>query len=95
MAQDPILSLMTFGQICRFIGGQVRKRREYLDLSRKELAKKSGVSEPTIARLELKGVATIGVVVKLAMALDSVETLTAIFASPKYKSIDEFVRSEE
>lgn len=86
---------MTYGQICKTIGQRVRERRERQKLSRDELAKRSGVSSATIARFELKGIATVGVMVKLALALNALDSFSALFASPKFRSIEEMVAASE
>lgn len=90
-----ILSLMSHLELCRAIGAKVRKCREHMGLSRRELAKKSGVSIATIGRLETEGTATISVLVKLAISLNTTETLEGVFAVPEFKSIDEFVKGQK
>ena len=82
---------MTHGEILRAIGARVRNRREAQGLSRAQLAKKSSVSVPTISRLELSGLATISVLIKLMSALNAIETLEPILKSPQFTSMDEFL----
>jgi transcriptional regulator with XRE-family HTH domain len=69
----------------------VRRCRSYHKLSRRSLAEKSGVSVSTISRLENEGVATLGVLIKLATALGVTDSLLGIFPVPDYKSMDEFL----
>lgn len=96
MADDiSISALFTYKEVCKTVGARVRARRKHLRLSRKELSSKSGVSVPTITRFENEGVTSLGVVVKLAQALGSVESLEALFTAPKYRSLKEFVEGEQ
>lgn len=90
----PIFELLTHSEICNEIGRLARRRREIADLSRRELSQKSGVSVATITRFENKGIATVGVMVKLAWALGATDTLSTLFAAPKYKTMKEFLQSE-
>jgi transcriptional regulator with XRE-family HTH domain len=91
----PITSLMSHGEITRALGHRVRAKRKSLNLSRKELSEKSGVSVPTISRLELTGVSTIAVLIKLAEALGAVDSLDSLFKISEFKSLDEFMRQED
>lgn len=90
-----ILSLKSSTELISHIGQQVRARRKFLKISRKELSAKCGVSVSTILRLERNGVATLHVLVKVAIALNSVDTFENLFKSPKARSLDEYVRQIE
>ena len=92
--RDPITTLMTQSEICKTIGERVRSRRKQLKLSRKALSLKSAVSVPTISRLELKGVTTLGVLVKIAQALGAVDSFDSLFSVSKYGSMREFLEKE-
>ena len=86
-------ALMSHKEMCEAIGQKVRNCREFHGLSRRELAEKSGVSEPTIGRLETKGIATISVLIKLATALGVTESLNDIFIVPQYKTMEDYIRA--
>lgn len=90
----PISALMTVGEVTRTIGSRVRLRREEKSLSREALSKLSGVSVPTISRLELKGTATLLNLIKLLHALGSIEGADSFLKPPKFSSLDEFLKSE-
>jgi transcriptional regulator with XRE-family HTH domain len=90
-----ITSLMSHGEIMRALGVRVRAKRKSLKLSRKALSEKSGVSVPTISRLELTGVSTISVLIKLAEALGVVESLDSLFQVSEFTSLEEFMRQED
>lgn len=94
MDNDKLIpALMSHKEMCEVVGARVRSCREHFGLSRRELAEKSGVSVPTISRLELDGIATISVLIKLAMALGVTETLNGIFETPGYKTMEEFIKA--
>ena len=86
---------MSHGESMRALGVRVRAKRKSLKLSRKELSEKSGVSVPTISRLELTGVCTISVLIKLAEALGAVESLDSLFQVSEFKSLEEFMWQED
>ena len=92
---EPITSLMNPGEVSSAIGTRVRAARRAAKMSRKELAIKSGVSVPTIARLELTGTATLMVLIKLAQTLNLVESFDRLFVVSKFNSIDEFLGTQE
>ncbi len=65
-----------------------------MGLSRNDLARRSGVSVPTISRFELHGIITLSAMIKIAQALNCVESFGSLFGTPKYESIEEFIRHE-
>lgn len=94
MGSEPITSLMSHAEVCQAVGLRARACRERLKLSRRELSLKSGVSVPTIGRFERQGVTTLSVIAKLATALGILGTLDGVFAVPKYKTMQEFLKTE-
>lgn len=88
-------SLMTAKELMLLVGKQISRRRKVLGLSRQNLAIKSGVSVATLGRLEREGVATLQVLAKLAIALDSVDSVAALFHSPTVKTYEELKKLEE
>ena len=94
MKRTPQISpLLTHAELLYTIGAKARQRRELLGLSRRELAAKSGVSEPTIARFELNGTATLSVMIKLARALNALDSFNSLFSTESYSSLDEFLHA--
>jgi transcriptional regulator with XRE-family HTH domain len=89
-----ISTLLNLAEVCQTLGYRARVQRKRLKLSRRELSERSGVSVPTISRFETKGVATLSVIVKIAFALQAIETLNSVFVGPKYGSIDEFLQDK-
>ena len=92
---NDILSLMSSKELTAHIGQKALLRRKHLMLSRKELSNKCGVSPSTINRLETKGVATLHVLIKVAIALDSINTFQDLFKSPKARTLEEYARQYE
>jgi transcriptional regulator with XRE-family HTH domain len=89
-----ISSLMTPPEICKALGIRARKLRVHQKMSRTDLAERSGVSIATIGRFETTGVATLGAIVKIAFVLGATDSLEGIFATPKYKTMREFIEEE-
>lgn len=92
---DEILSLMSVTELMRFVGEKIRRRRRNLRMSRRELAERSGVSQSTIKRLEADGIATVQVLVKVAIALGSIDTFEHLFAAPKARTLEEFCKQKQ
>ena len=89
-----INTLLTPSEVLKEIGKRVRKKREGAGLSRKDLSLKSGVSVPTISRLELHGVSTLLALIKLSFALNEVASFDSLFSPSKYESMEEFLEHE-
>jgi len=87
-----LLSLMTSTDLIAYVGGRVKTRRKFLKMSRKDLSERCGVSASTILRLETKGVATLHVLIKVAIALNSTGTFQDLFKNPVARSLDEYER---
>ena len=90
-----LFSLMTSTELIAHVGHRVEARRKFLKLSRKELSERCGVSTSTINRLEHRGIATLHVLVKVAIALKSIDTFEDLFKNPTATSLDEYLRQVE
>lgn len=73
--------------IVQDIGHRAKELRLALGLTRKTLAVKSGVPEPTIKRFELTGLIGTAALVDIAIALDRVDSFGALFAPKPVQSI--------
>lgn len=62
------------------LGSRAKAARLVLGWTRKTLAVKSGVPEPTIKRFELTGKIGTAALVNMAIALDMIDKLDALFA---------------
>ena len=89
-----LFTLKSPTEIVCLVGLKIKARRRFLKLSRRALSEKSGVSMQTLARLENKGIATLSMVVKVAIALESIDTFADLFKNPPAKSLDEFYRKK-
>lgn len=76
-------------EIARDVGQNAKTLRLSKNLSRKTLAEKSGVSETTIKRFEMTGVATFEVLILLATALDERASVIRLFKPEHPSSVDE------
>ena len=93
--QLQIPELMSYGQIARYIGQGVRNIRKRKKFSRSVLAKKSGISVPTISRLELHGVCSLEALIKISIALDSVALLMNAFSTNQFNSMEEYLAAHK
>ena len=90
-----LFALLNSTELTAYIGQRVKARRKFLKLSRKELSARCGVSIATLNRLEKDGTATIHVLVKVAIALKSIDTFEDLFKNPPARSLDEYNRQRE
>ncbi len=73
----------------RRLGDRARALRLARDLQQDELATRAGLAPSTVMRFEQTGRASIENVLRIATALGADEPFDALFAPPKYRSIDE------
>ena len=69
----------------------VRKRRK---ITQKELSERSGVSYGSIKRFENTGQISLLSLTKLAIALDEVNEIKALFSKVAYRSIEEVINEK-
>ena len=67
-----------------------KQRRKKMNLSQRELAKKSGVSYASIRRFESIGEISFNSLLKIANALDCLEDFNSIFKMPVVKSLKDY-----
>ena len=90
MKMDFFQSLTPNG-ICRRIASNLRARRKTADLTQEALSRKSGVSLGSLKRFEHSGEISLSSLVKLAVALECDDELTALFEKKPYSSIQEIL----
>lgn len=71
-----------------------RKIRKRLKWSQEELSKRSGVSLGSIKRFESTGNISFLSLTKIAVALDAVDGIKALFTEVPYKSIEEVINEQ-
>ena len=75
------------------IAGRLRERRLELNLTRKALADRSGVSQGTLKRFEHSHEISLKYLLMLAVVLGSTEEFDALFSKRQYESIDEALKA--
>ena len=78
--------------IARGIADDFRKRRIEKNITREEVAEKSGVAVSNIIRFEQKGLISLKNLIGIAMALGYTSELRHIFEQPKYSTMDELLQ---
>ena len=78
--------------IAQGIANDFRKRRIEKNLTREQIAEKSGVAVSNIVRFEQKGLISLKNLIGLAMALGYTAELKCIFAQPKYATMEELMQ---
>lgn len=73
------------------IGDRARARRLAANLTRKTLAKQSGVPESTLRKFEVTGVISLVSLLQLADALGCMDDFSKLFPARTVMTIDEFV----
>ena len=87
---DPLLFLLP-EDLAAQIGDRVRARRLAANLTRKTLAKQSGVPESTLRKFEITGVISFVSLLQLADALGCMDDFSKLFPARTAMTIDEFV----
>ena len=78
--------------IAKHIADDFRKRRIEKNLTREQVAEKSGVALSNIVRFEQKGFISLKNIIGLAMALEYTAEVKNIFAEPKYSTMEELTQ---
>lgn len=80
------------GEVAQSLANDLRKRRIERAITRKMLAEKSGVALSNIIRFEQKGLVSLKNLILLAMAMDYLGEIQALFATPKYHTMEELTQ---
>lgn len=76
-------------EIAKEMASDFRKRRIEKNLTREEVADKSGVAVSNIVRFEQKGLISLKNLIGIAMALQYTAEIKNIFSQPKYSTMEE------
>ncbi len=72
-----------------------KNRRLFLNLTQKEVAKKSGVSLGSLKRFELTSEISLKSLIKIAVILEISDKLLTIFNDEHYESIDDILKQKK
>lgn len=75
--------------IARALAEDFRKRRVEKNLTREQVAEKSGVAVSNIVRFEQKGLVSLKNLISIAMAMGYISEVKNIFSEPKYSTMEE------
>lgn len=75
--------------IAKILADDFRKRRIEKNLTRDQVAERSGVALSNIVRFEQKGLISLKNLIALAMAMDYTPEIKGIFSEPKYSTMEE------
>ena len=78
--------------IAKAIADDFRKRRIEKNLTREQVAEKSGVAIANIVRFEQKGLISLKSLIGIAMAMEYTSEVKSIFAEPKYSTMEELTQ---
>ncbi len=88
------LNLKTPYDISLELAEKAKAKRKYMKLTQMQLAKKSGVSLSSLKRFEKTGEISLSSLLKIAMALDSLNDFEKVFEKPEYTSIEEILNDK-
>lgn len=74
------------------IANDFKRRRIERNLTREQVAEKSGVAISNLARFEQKGMISLKNLINIAMALGYTSEIKAIFSAPKYDTMEELTQ---
>lgn len=98
MVMDNMLSVLdnytldNIDDIAITLAQNFRKRRIEKNMTREEIAKKSGVAVSNIVRFEQKGLISLKNLIGIAIAMEYTSEVKNIFAEPKYSTIEELTQ---
>lgn len=75
--------------VARALAEDFRKRRVEKNLTREQVAEKSGVAVSNIVRFEQKGLVSLKNLISIAMAMGYTSEVKNIFSEPKYSTMEE------
>ncbi len=85
-------TLVNADDIAKGMAEDFRKRRVEKNLTRGQVAEKSGVALANIVRFEQKGLISLKNLIGIAMAMEYTSELKNIFAEPKYSTMEELTQ---
>ena len=85
-------TLDTVDEIAKGIAEDFRKRRIEKNLTREQVAEKSGIALANIVRFEQKGLISLKNLIGIAMAMEYTSEVKNIFSEPKYSTMEELTQ---
>ena len=85
-------TLDTVDDIAKGIAEDFRKRRIEKNLTREQVAEKSGIALANIVRFEQKGLISLKNRIGIAMAMEYTSEVKNIFSEPKYSTMEELTQ---
>ena len=85
-------TLDTVDDIAKGIAEDLRKRRIEKNLTREQVAEKSGIALANIVRFEQKGLISLKNLIGIAMAMEYTSEVKNIFSEPKYSTMEELTQ---
>ena len=85
-------TLDTVDDIAKGIAEDFRKRRIEKNLTREQVAEKSGIALANIVRFEQKGLISLKNLIGIAMAMEFTSEVKNIFSEPKYSTMEELTQ---
>ena len=85
-------TLDTVDDIAKGIAEDFRKRRSEKNLTREQVAEKSGIALANIVRFEQKGLISLKNLIGIAMAMEYTSEVKNIFSEPKYSTMEELTQ---
>lgn len=78
--------------VAKSMAEDFRKRRIEKNLTREQIAEKSGVAVSNIVRFEQKGLISLKNLIGIATAMDYLSEVKNIFSEPKYSTMEELTQ---
>ena len=79
-------------EIAQEMANDFRRRRIEKNLTREQVAAKSGVAVSNIIRFEQKGLISLKNLIGIAMALGYTSEIKGVFSQPKYSTMEELLQ---
>lgn len=90
-----MVSLHSPKEVANEIASRAKQRRLQMNITQKELAKRSGVSFGSVKRFEQKGEVSLKNILQIAVVLRSLDEFRQLFKAESYRSIDEMLEQKK
>jgi transcriptional regulator with XRE-family HTH domain len=92
LAELDSYSMSGADEISKVIAGDFKHRRIEKNMTREDIAEKSGVAISNIARFEQKGLISLKNLIELASSLGYLAEVKNIFSEPKFSTMEELTQ---
>lgn len=89
------INIKTPDEMCRLVAERVKERRLALDLTQQGLSDRADINIESYRKFERTGEIAFKSLVKIAMALELLDEINALFVQKNYQHLDDLINDKE